>query len=352
MAEHFKRRGILLLISDFYDEPDAILDAIKPLRFLGNDLIVFHMLDPQEIDFDFDDASTFEDLESGEQIPVVPAVVPRRIPAADPGTHQPPEHEVLRAAHRLRAAQHERTARPCAVQLPVEPRETGAGDGDVVPVPIPAVGLGAIAVPVLVHLIQRERKRVDRIPVADVRAEDPVSVGPAAADPALGPAADARGRHRADRGGVRAARSFRASAAASLAATGGSREVVILLDQSASMGYGDRWQRARDEAGKVIDSIGGADKATLVLFSRNAEENMRATSDRGRLQAALARRRADLRWHAIRTCAQAGGEHPHALDAAAARSRADFGLPEDRVVRLRRRALPRGDDAHACVGGD
>jgi uncharacterized protein (DUF58 family) len=72
MAEHFKRRGILLLISDFYDEPDAILEAIKPLRFLGNDLIVFHVLDPQEINFDFDDASTFQDLESGEQVPVVP----------------------------------------------------------------------------------------------------------------------------------------------------------------------------------------------------------------------------------------------------------------------------------------
>ena len=72
MAEHFKRRGILLLISDFYDDPDTILDAIKPLRFLGNDLIVFHVLDPQEIDFEFDDASTFQDLESGEQVPVVP----------------------------------------------------------------------------------------------------------------------------------------------------------------------------------------------------------------------------------------------------------------------------------------
>jgi hypothetical protein len=72
MAEHFKRRGILLLISDFYDEPDAILEAIKPLRFLGNDLIVFHVLDPQEIDFAYDDASTYEDLESREQMPVVP----------------------------------------------------------------------------------------------------------------------------------------------------------------------------------------------------------------------------------------------------------------------------------------
>jgi uncharacterized protein (DUF58 family) len=72
MAEHFKRRGILVLISDFYEEPDAVLDAIKPLKFLGNDLIVFHVLDSAELDFGFDDASSFEDLESGEQIPVVP----------------------------------------------------------------------------------------------------------------------------------------------------------------------------------------------------------------------------------------------------------------------------------------
>jgi uncharacterized protein (DUF58 family) len=72
MAEHFKRRGILLLISDFYDEPETILDALKPLRYLGNDLIVFHVLDPQEIEFSYDDASSFEDLESRDQIPVVP----------------------------------------------------------------------------------------------------------------------------------------------------------------------------------------------------------------------------------------------------------------------------------------
>jgi uncharacterized protein (DUF58 family) len=71
-AEHFKRRGILVLISDFYEEPDAVLDAVKPLRFLGNDLIVFHVLDLAELDFSYDDPSAFEDLESGEQIPVVP----------------------------------------------------------------------------------------------------------------------------------------------------------------------------------------------------------------------------------------------------------------------------------------
>jgi hypothetical protein len=72
MAEHFGRRSLLVLISDLYEEPDAVLEAINPLRFRGNDIIVFHLLDPAEIDFSFDTPSAFEDLESGEQLPIVP----------------------------------------------------------------------------------------------------------------------------------------------------------------------------------------------------------------------------------------------------------------------------------------
>jgi uncharacterized protein (DUF58 family) len=72
MAQHFKRRTIIVLLSDFYEDPDVILEAVKPLHFLGNDLIAFHVLDPAELDFGFEDASSFEDLESGEHIPVVP----------------------------------------------------------------------------------------------------------------------------------------------------------------------------------------------------------------------------------------------------------------------------------------
>src|SRR5262249_37908625 len=80
---------------------------------------------------------------------------------------------------------------------------------------------------------------------------------------------------------------FPEGAAATLAAVGGSREVVILLDQSASMGYGDHWQRAKDAAANAINQIGLADRATLVVFNRNAEESIRATADRGRLEASL-----------------------------------------------------------------
>jgi uncharacterized protein (DUF58 family) len=72
LAEHFGRRGIIVLISDLYEDPETVMDAVSPLRIRGNDVIVFHVLDPAEIDFTFGDASSFEDLESGEQIPVVP----------------------------------------------------------------------------------------------------------------------------------------------------------------------------------------------------------------------------------------------------------------------------------------
>ncbi|MBI4263672.1 MAG: DUF58 domain-containing protein [Acidobacteria bacterium] len=72
LAEHFGRRGVLVVVSDFYEDPETVVDAVTPLRFRGNDLIVFHILDPAELSFGFADASAFEDLETGEQMPVVP----------------------------------------------------------------------------------------------------------------------------------------------------------------------------------------------------------------------------------------------------------------------------------------
>ena len=74
LAEHFKRRSIVVLISDLYENPSDLLESLKPYRSLGNDLVVFHILDPAEISFPYTDASRFQDLESGEQVPVIPEV--------------------------------------------------------------------------------------------------------------------------------------------------------------------------------------------------------------------------------------------------------------------------------------
>jgi len=72
MTERLRRRGIVAIISDLYDEPDAVAEAVKPLRFRGHDVIVFHVMDPAELDFPFAEAASFEDLETGDRMPIVP----------------------------------------------------------------------------------------------------------------------------------------------------------------------------------------------------------------------------------------------------------------------------------------
>jgi uncharacterized protein (DUF58 family) len=71
-ADRLRRRGMIVLISDFYDTPANIIDAIKPLRARGHDLMVIQVLDRNEIEFPFDTAAQFEDLETGAQMPVDP----------------------------------------------------------------------------------------------------------------------------------------------------------------------------------------------------------------------------------------------------------------------------------------
>ena len=72
LNEQFKRRSMLLVISDFYEDPDKILDAFAQLRGRGNDLMAMHILDTAELEFPYDGATSFEDMETGERIPVIP----------------------------------------------------------------------------------------------------------------------------------------------------------------------------------------------------------------------------------------------------------------------------------------
>jgi len=72
ISESIRRRSIVALISDLYHEPEQVLRAISHLKGKGNDLLVFHILDKAELEFPFDEASQFEDIESGERLPVIP----------------------------------------------------------------------------------------------------------------------------------------------------------------------------------------------------------------------------------------------------------------------------------------
>ena len=78
VADRVRRRGIAVLVSDFYEDPDAVVQAVRQLRYRGSDVVVFHVLDPAEIEFPFQDATNFQDLETGERIPVVPETMRER----------------------------------------------------------------------------------------------------------------------------------------------------------------------------------------------------------------------------------------------------------------------------------
>lgn len=63
IAGQLKRRGLVILVSDLLDEPAQILKGLRLFRFKGNDVIVFHLLDPAELNLPFDGNILFEDLE-------------------------------------------------------------------------------------------------------------------------------------------------------------------------------------------------------------------------------------------------------------------------------------------------
>ncbi len=152
--------------------------------------------------------------------------------------------------------------------------------------PLFLIGFAAVAVPILVHLIERERKDIiefpslmflERVPYQSVerrrihnwwlllmRAGAMILVAIAFARPL-----------------------FDADAVSAAGVSSGAREVVILLDRSASMGYADHFQRAKDEALAIVGGLGSGDQATLVLFGTGAEETVRATGDRSQLEAAI-----------------------------------------------------------------
>ena len=68
MARQIRRKGIVIVISDFFDDEQAVLDGIQHLRFGGNEVIVFHVMDPYELEFPFMGLVEFEGL---EQVPKI-----------------------------------------------------------------------------------------------------------------------------------------------------------------------------------------------------------------------------------------------------------------------------------------
>jgi uncharacterized protein (DUF58 family) len=73
--QFLRRRGIVIFISDFYDSPEHIVRTVEPLRFHGNEVVLFHVLDPKEIRPEIREPSTLIDLETQDRIEITPEYV-------------------------------------------------------------------------------------------------------------------------------------------------------------------------------------------------------------------------------------------------------------------------------------
>jgi uncharacterized protein (DUF58 family) len=68
VAERIRRRGLVVVFSDLLDDTERVIDGLRLIRARGMEVVVFHVLDEDELTFPFDRASTFHDVETGEEI--------------------------------------------------------------------------------------------------------------------------------------------------------------------------------------------------------------------------------------------------------------------------------------------
>lgn len=77
VAEKIKKRGLTIIISDFFDDLSSVMKALKRIHYKKNEIIVFQLLDPIEKSFGFDRDSIFVDLETEEQMTTQPHQIKR-----------------------------------------------------------------------------------------------------------------------------------------------------------------------------------------------------------------------------------------------------------------------------------
>ncbi len=82
LAERISRRGLVIIISDFFDEPQSIYTTLRHFRHKGHEVIAMHVLDPRERDFNFGWDASFKDLETGEEMVTQPYQIRKNYAAA------------------------------------------------------------------------------------------------------------------------------------------------------------------------------------------------------------------------------------------------------------------------------
>lgn len=75
LAEKARRRGLVFMISDCFDDVDSLLKGLQNLRFLGHEVTLFHVLHNDELTFPFEGMTRFDALEAGDQLKTLPHLI-------------------------------------------------------------------------------------------------------------------------------------------------------------------------------------------------------------------------------------------------------------------------------------
>ena len=68
VAERIKRRGLVIIFSDLFDDPKKVINSLKHFRYKKNEVIVFQILDKMEMNFSIDSPTIFKDMETNKEL--------------------------------------------------------------------------------------------------------------------------------------------------------------------------------------------------------------------------------------------------------------------------------------------
>jgi uncharacterized protein (DUF58 family) len=75
LAQKMKRRGLVILLSDLFDDPETVVRSLRSFRYRKHEILVFHILDRDEVDFPFTKSAIFSDLENETEMIIQPDMI-------------------------------------------------------------------------------------------------------------------------------------------------------------------------------------------------------------------------------------------------------------------------------------
>ena len=287
LASALIRRGIVVVVSDFYLSPEDAVRALESLHVRGHDVIAIHLVDPVERDLELGERDGRGRPGNGGPPADFARDPARALPGAGQGAPRLAQSPVRVPRDRLRLFRHGAAAGPSAVSLPLAARPLGPGTmSGALLSPWMLLGLAALAAPVIAHLVHRREREgapfpslmfLRRVPSPvrrHLKIRDPwllllrclllLTLVLAFCDP----------------------RWFGVDEPVATAPTG--RDVVVLLDRSYSMAYGERWSEAVALAESSLSALAPGDRAALVAFDDAVQVLSPLTGELGSLPALLA----------------------------------------------------------------